>query len=43
MNLLIVDDEYHVIKTVKYLTRMSGIDIDEIFGGSFSKRCYYHY
>lgn len=31
MNLLIVDDEYHVIKTVKYLTRMSGIDIDEIF------------
>lgn len=31
MKLLIVDDEYHVIKTVKYLTRMSGIDIDEIF------------
>lgn len=31
MNLLIVDDEYHVIKTVKYLTRMSGLDIDEIF------------
>lgn len=31
MKLLIVDDEYHVIKTVKYLTRMSGLDIDEIF------------
>lgn len=31
MKLLIVDDEYHVIKTVKYLTRISGLDINAIF------------
>ena len=30
MKLLIVDDEYHVIKTVKYLIRMSCPDIQEI-------------
>lgn len=30
MKLLIVDDEYHVIKTVKYLLRMSCPDITEI-------------
>ncbi len=30
MKLLIVDDEYHVIKTIKYLIGMSNLDIQEI-------------
>ncbi len=30
MKLLIVDDEYHVIRTVRYLLRMSCPDIEEI-------------
>lgn len=37
MKLLIVDDEYHVIKTVKYLIRMSGLDIQEIFEAESAK------
>lgn len=37
MKLLIVDDEYHVIKTVKYLIRMSSLDISEIFEANSAK------
>ena len=37
MKLLIVDDEYHVIKTVKYLLQMSPIQLDEIFEAQSAK------
>lgn len=37
MKLLIVDDEYHVIKTVKYLLQLSSIQLDEIFEAQSAK------
>lgn len=37
MKLLIVDDECHVIKTVKYLLQMSPIQLDEIFEAQSAK------
>ena len=37
MKLLIVDDEYHVIKTVRYLLQISPIQFDEIFEAQSAK------
>lgn len=37
MKLLIVDDEYHVIKTVKYLINLSSLEISEILEAGSAK------